>query len=97
MKKNRGQKSRDTAPLIQAKTIFIHNKWLGRYNNTKNVETEVWLLTIFFADFKRAGHNVEGFYFLYRYGVFTLYFLSRSFVVRERNAGECEKRPDSIT
>jgi hypothetical protein len=25
-----------------------------------------------------------------------LYFLSRSFAVRERNAGDCEKRPESI-
>ena len=60
--KNRGQKSRDTAPLIQAKTIFIHNNWLGRYNNMKNVETEVWLLTIsriFLANGKRAGYKVQ--------------------------------------
>jgi hypothetical protein len=34
---------------------------------------------------------------LYRYGDFTLYFLSRSFAVRERHAGHCEKQPDSIT
>jgi hypothetical protein len=34
---------------------------------------------------------------LYRYGDFTLYFLSRSFALRERNAGHCEKRPDGIT
>jgi hypothetical protein len=27
----------------------------------------------------RAGQKVEGFYILYRYGDFTLYFLSRSF------------------
>ncbi len=39
----------------------------------------------------------RGFYFLYRYGDFTLYFLSRCFAVRERNAGHCEKRPDCIT
>ena len=51
--------------------------------------------TIFFADFKRAGYNVEGFYFLYRYSdFFTLYYLYRSFAV---HAGDCEKRPDSIT
>jgi hypothetical protein len=34
---------------------------------------------------------------LYRCGDFTLYFLSRSFAVRERNAGQCEKRRDCIT
>jgi hypothetical protein len=28
---------------------------------------------------ERAGQKVEGFYILYRYGDFTLYFLSRSF------------------
>ncbi len=31
---------------------------------------------------------------MYRYGAFTLYFLSRSFAVRDRNAGHCEKRSD---
>jgi hypothetical protein len=50
-----------------------------------------------FADFKRAGQKVEAFYILYRCGDFTLYFLSRSFAVRERNAGQCEKRRDCIT
>jgi hypothetical protein len=28
---------------------------------------------------ERAGQKVEGFYILYRYGDFPLYFLSRSF------------------
>ena len=32
------------------------------------------LLTICFADFKRAGQKVEAFYILYRCGDFTLYF-----------------------
>jgi hypothetical protein len=37
-----------------------------------------------FSDFKRAGQKVERFYIVYRYGKFTMYFLSRSFaVVRE--------------
>ena len=46
---------------------------------------------------KERDKMYRGFYFLYRYGDFTLYFLSRSFAVRERNAGHCEKQPDSIT
>jgi hypothetical protein len=54
-------------------------------------------LTIFFSDFKRAGQKVEGFYILYRYGDFTMYFLFRCFAVRERNAGDCEKRRVCIT
>ena len=37
-----------------------------------HVETEVWLLTIFFTDFKRAGHKVEG---------KTLYIPIRHFIV----------------
>jgi hypothetical protein len=49
------------------------------------------------ADGKRAGQKVEGFYILYRYGDFTMYFSSRSFAVRESNAGDCEKRRDCIT
>jgi hypothetical protein len=32
-----------------------------------------------FVGKERAGQKVEGFYILYRYGDFTLYFLSRSF------------------
>ena len=39
-----------------------------------------FLLTIFFADFKTAGHKVEGFYFMYRY----CYFMSRCFEIREK-------------
>ena len=60
-------------------------------------KTKRMIVDIFFSDFKRAGQKVEGFYILYRYGDFTLYFLSRSFAVCERNAGHCEKRPDCIT
>ncbi len=55
---------------------------------------------ISFADFKRAGKNVEGFYFLYRYGDFlhcTFYPALLPCAVREINAGACEKRPDFIT
>ncbi len=46
---------------------------------------------------KRAGQKVEGFYILYRYGDFTMHFLSRSFAVRERNARDYEKGRDCIT
>jgi hypothetical protein len=46
---------------------------------------------------KERDKKYRGFYFLYRCGDFTLYFLSRSFAVCERNAGQCEKRPDGIT
>ncbi len=53
-------------------------------------------MTIFFADFKRAGQKVEGFYILYRYGDCTMYFLSRSFAVHERNEGHCEKQRDNV-
>ncbi len=50
-----------------------------------------------FLGFQKSGtKSIEGFYILYRYGDFTLYFLSRSFAVCERNAGHCEKRPDCI-
>ncbi len=52
---------------------------------------------IFVGKSERAGQKVEGFYILYRYGDFKLYFLSRSFPVCERNAGHSEKRPDCIT
>ncbi len=45
---------------------------------------------------KARDKMYRGFYFLYRCGDFTLYFLSRSFAVRKRNAGHYEKRPDSI-
>ena len=28
---------------------------------------------------------------MYHYGIFTLYFISRSFVVRKKNAGDCQQ------
>ncbi len=56
-----------------------------------------WLLTILSLISKERDKKYRGFYFLYRYGDFTLYFLSRSFAVRERIARYCEKRPDFIT
>jgi hypothetical protein len=46
---------------------------------------------------KERDKSREVLHFVPLYGDFTMYFLSRSFAVRERNAGDCEKRGDCIT
>jgi hypothetical protein len=65
------------------------------FQNQRGINSYYVLLQYIIS--KEWDKMYRGFYFLYRYGDFTLYFLSRSFAVRERNAGYCEKRPDSIT
>ena len=40
---------------------------------------------------KERDIMLRGFYFMYRHGVFTLYFISRSFAIREKNVGDCQQ------
>jgi hypothetical protein len=91
--------------MTKAKRMIVDNIFLGfQKSGTKSRGVLHFVLLRRFYDVlfvplfcKTAGQKVQGFYILYRYGDFTMYFLSRSFAVRERNAGDCEKRRDCIT
>ena len=62
---------------------------------TKTKRMIVWPFVSLIS--KERDKKYRGFHFLYRCGNFTMYFLSRCYAVRERNTGQCEKRPDGIT
>ncbi len=84
------------SPISPSVILPLRTLRLGSLSNLI-IKTYRIAQQIFVGKSERAGQKVEVFYILYRYGDFTLYFLFRSFAVRERNAGYYEKRPDCIT